>query len=113
MLHFRTTQFKSRDGEELFEQIGGKRHTLYPLITQCLQDKLERRPTTTELNANLKELCTKHPWSVAGISLTADKVLYFSVSVWSFSRFFTLQFAFSVIYERGSKNKLKNESIPL
>ena len=56
------------------EQIGGETHTLYPLITQCLQDKVERRPTTTELNDSLKELCTKHPWSMAGIVTQADKV---------------------------------------
>ena len=60
------------------EQIGGERHILYPLITQCLQDKVERRPTTTELNDSLKELCTKHPCSmveVLKIMAQAGKVL--------------------------------------
>ena len=43
------------------EQIGGEKHTLYPLITQCLQDKVEHRPTITN---SLKELCTNylHIW---------------------------------------------------
>ena len=50
------------------ECIGGERHTLYLLITKCLQDKLEHRPTTTELNGSLKELCTKYPHSVAEVS---------------------------------------------
>ena len=42
--------------------IGGER------FTQCLQDKLERRPTMTELNASLIELCTKHLHRVAEVS---------------------------------------------
>ena len=53
---------------EAIEQIGEEKHTLYPLITWCLQDRLERRPTTTELNNILKELCTKYPHSVAELS---------------------------------------------
>ena len=59
------------------EQIGGERHTLYPLITQCLQDKLDLRPTTLELNNKLNKLCTKYPRRVAEISKClahADKV---------------------------------------
>ena len=71
-----TVQIQRR--RRTIEQIGGERHTLYPLITQCLQDKVERRPTTTELNDSLKELCTKHPRSmveVLKIMAQADKVL--------------------------------------
>ena len=106
-----TVQIQRR--RRAIELIGGKRHTLYPLITQCLQDKLERRPTTTELNNSLKELCTKHPRSVAELSLTADKVLYLSVSAWPlFQAIFALQFAFNVMHGRGSKYKLKNENRP-
>ena len=71
-----TVQFQRR--RRTIEQIGGERHTLYPLITQCLQDKMEYRPTTTELNDSLKELCTKHPRSmveVLKIMTQEDKVL--------------------------------------
>ena len=70
-----TVQIQRR--RRTIEQIGGERHTLYPLITQCLQDKVECRPTTTELNDSLKELCTKHPCSmveVLKIMAQADKV---------------------------------------
>ena len=65
---------------EAIEQIGGERHTLYPLIIQCLQDKVECRPTTTELNARLKELCTKYPQTVEVSKLMTqrDKVHYVS-----------------------------------
>ena len=60
--------------KEAIEQIGEEKHTLYPLITWCLQDRLERRPTTTELNNSLKEMCTKYPHSVAELSkLMAQK----------------------------------------
>ena len=84
-----TVQIQRR--RRAIELIGGKRHTLYPLITHCLQDKLERRPTTTELNNSLKELCTKHPRSVAKLSLAADKVLYLSVSAWPLFAFVHVQ----------------------
>ena len=62
---------------KVIEQIGGKQHCLHSLLTQCLQDKLERRPTASELNERLKELCTKHPRSVAQVLkliTEADKV---------------------------------------
>ena len=62
---------------KVIERIGGKQHCLHSLLTQCLQDKLERRPTASELNERLKELCTKHPRSVAEVLkliTEADKV---------------------------------------
>ena len=62
----RTIQIRRR--RRAIDEIGGERHTLYPLITQCLQDKQERRPTTSELNNRLNELCTKYPRSVTEIS---------------------------------------------
>ena len=109
----KTHTIQIRRRRRAIDEIGGERHTLYPLITQCLQDKHESRPTTTVLNNSLKELCTKHPRSVAELSLTADKVLYLSVSAWSLSQaIFALQFAFNVMHGRGSKYKLKNENRP-
>ena len=70
-----TVQIQRR--RRTIEQIGGERHTLYPLITQCLQDRLELRPTTLELNNKLNKLCTKYPRRMAEISKClahADKV---------------------------------------
>ena len=67
-----TVQIQRR--RRAIEQISGERHTLYPLITQCLQDEVEHRPTTTELNVSLKELSTKHPCSITGVVTQADKV---------------------------------------
>ena len=67
-----TVQLQRR--RKAIECIGGERHALYPLITQCLQDKLEHRPTTTELNDSLIELCTKCPQTVTEVFKQADKV---------------------------------------
>ena len=39
----------------------GKDHCMYPLITQCLMDVSEKRPTTKDLNAKLVELKATHP----------------------------------------------------
>ena len=71
-----TVQIQRR--RRAIDLIGGERHILYSLITQCLQDKMERRPTTTELNDSLKKLCTKHPRcmvEVLKIMAQTDKVL--------------------------------------
>ena len=65
-----TVQIQRR--RRTIEQISGERHTLYPLITQCLQDKVECRPTTTELNNSLKELYTKYLHSVAEVSMQTN-----------------------------------------
>ena len=70
-----TVQIQRR--RRAIELIGGERHTLYTVITKCLQDKPEHRPATTELNASLKDLCVKHPHSVAEVTkvmVPADKV---------------------------------------
>ena len=70
-----TVQIQRR--RRAIELIGGERHTLYPIITQCLQDEVNRRPTTNELNASLKELCTTYPHSVTEVTKVmaqADKV---------------------------------------
>ena len=64
------------------ECIGGERHTLYPLIIHCLQDKLERRPTTAKLNDSLKELCTKHPRTMTEVMTQADKVFCGCIILW-------------------------------
>ena len=45
----------------------GQDHCLRLLITKCLQDHPEERPTTCELNRRLKELCTEHPKKVQHI----------------------------------------------
>ena len=71
-----TVQIQRR--RRAIELIGGEKHTLYPLITQCLQDKVDCRPTTTELNDSLKELCIKYPRSMVEVSkimAQTDKVL--------------------------------------
>ena len=39
----------------------GKSHPLYELITSCLQDVPNRRPTTSQINAILKQLSKCHP----------------------------------------------------
>ena len=78
-----TVQLQRR--RKAIECIGGERHTLYPLIIQCLQDKLERRPTTTELNDSLIELCTKYPPSVTEVYKQADKVYICRISVGLFA----------------------------
>ena len=39
----------------------GAHHCLYPLVMECLRDNPEDRPTTLQLNSNLKKLCTQHP----------------------------------------------------
>ena len=39
----------------------GKSHPLYKLITSCLQDLPDRRPTTSEINKSLKQLSKRHP----------------------------------------------------
>jgi len=39
----------------------GKSHPLYELITACLQDVPDRRPTTSEINNSLKQLSKCHP----------------------------------------------------
>ena len=76
-LQLSTIQIQRR--RRAIELIGGERHTLYPLITQCLQDRVECRPTTTELNDSLKELCIKYPRSLVEVSkimAQTDKVLH-------------------------------------
>ena len=70
-----TVQIQRR--RRAIELIGRERHTLYPIITQCLQDEVNRRPTTNELNASLKELCSTYPHSVTEVTKVmaqADKV---------------------------------------
>ena len=79
-LQQRTVQIWRR--RRAIECIGGERHILYPLITHCLQDKLERRPTTTELNDSLKELCTKHPRIMTEVMTQADKVFCGCIILW-------------------------------
>ena len=39
----------------------GKSHPLYELITSCLQDVPDKRPTTSQINATLKQLSKFHP----------------------------------------------------
>ena len=39
----------------------GKSHPLYELITSCLQDVPDKRPTTSQINAILKQLSKRHP----------------------------------------------------
>ena len=39
----------------------GKSHPLYELITSCLQDLPDKRPTTSQINANLMQLSKHHP----------------------------------------------------
>ena len=52
---------------EAFDKMGDK-HCLYPLATQCLQDKPESRLITSELNEHLKQLCAKYPRNVQEFS---------------------------------------------
>ena len=39
----------------------GKSHPLHELITSCLQDVPDKRPTTSQINANLMQLSKCHP----------------------------------------------------
>ena len=39
----------------------GSHHCLYPLVMECLCDEPEDRPTTLQLNSDLKKLCTRYP----------------------------------------------------
>jgi len=39
----------------------GKSHPLYELITSCLQDVPDKRPTTSQINDTLKQLTKCHP----------------------------------------------------
>lgn len=52
---------------EAFDKMG-EEHCLYSLVTQCLQDKPECRPITSQLNEYLKQLCSKYPTNVAEFS---------------------------------------------
>lgn len=39
----------------------GAHHCLYPLVMKCLCDNPDDRPTTFQLNSELKKLCTRYP----------------------------------------------------
>jgi len=39
----------------------GRNHCLHDVVTKCLQDNSQKRPTTVKLNEMLNHLCMKHP----------------------------------------------------
>ena len=39
----------------------GRAHCLHDIVTKCLQDNPQKRPTTLKLNEMLNRLCMKHP----------------------------------------------------
>ena len=47
----------------------GRDHCLFPLIIRCLKDRPERRPTTSDLNQDVKELSIRKP-----VNLTHEMV---------------------------------------
>ena len=46
----------------------GKGHCLYPIITDCLFDNPDQRPTTRDLNSRLCYLATQNPEASCGKS---------------------------------------------
>ena len=51
-----------RRQEALMEM--GREHPLYGLVEQCLSDKPEKRPSTSELHSLVQQLCGRHPKSI-------------------------------------------------
>ena len=58
VLHEETVQILKR--RKAFERMG-RDHCLHDIVTKCLQDNPQKRPTTMSLNELLNHLCMKHP----------------------------------------------------
>ena len=58
VLHEETLQIAKR--RPAIDEMGGD-HCLHDVVTKCLQDNPNKRPTTLKLNEMLNHLCMKHP----------------------------------------------------
>ena len=62
----------------------GRDHCLHDVVTKCLQDNPQKRPTTLTLSEMLNHLCMKHPrehQDVTEVSLCTMTVLYRQLAI--------------------------------
>ena len=53
----------------------GRDHCLHDIVTKCLQDNPQKRPTTLELNERLNHLCVKHPRELQDMNEVSLKIV--------------------------------------